>query len=87
MNKYIMDEKAQKWREQAQMYREVLEYIRELGEERDLSPDRQGEVRECMDGIMKEICGIYGLTMGKSEKGKREKIILFMELISVQQDI
>ena len=36
MNKYIMDEKAQKWREQAQMYREVLEYIRELGEERDL---------------------------------------------------
>ena len=55
------------------MYREVLEYIRELGEERDLSPDRQGEVRECMDGIAKEICGIYGLTMGKSEKGKREK--------------
>ena len=54
-------------------YREVLEYIRELGEERDLSPDRQGEVRECMDGIAKEICGIYGLTMGKSEKGKREK--------------
>ena len=40
---------------------------------RDLSPDRQGEVRECMDGIAKEICGIYGLTMGKSEKGKREK--------------
>lgn len=55
------------------MYREVLEYIHELGEERDLSPDRQGEVRECMDGIAKEICGIYGLTMGKSEKGKREK--------------
>lgn len=55
------------------MYREVLEYIRELGEERDLSPDRQGEIRECMDGIAKEICGIYGLTMGKSEKGKREK--------------
>lgn len=55
------------------MYREVLEYIRELGEERDLSPDRQGEVRECMDGIAKEICGIYGLTMGKSEKDKREK--------------
>lgn len=55
------------------MYREVLEYIRELGEERDLSPDKQGEVRECMDGIAKEICGIYGLTMGKSEKGKREK--------------
>lgn len=55
------------------MYREVLEYIRELGKERDLSPDRQGEVRECMDGIAKEICGIYGLTMGKSEKGKREK--------------
>lgn len=55
------------------MYREVLEYIRELGEERDLSPDRQGEVRECIDGIAKEICGIYGLTMGKSEKGKREK--------------
>ena len=55
------------------MYREVLEYSRELGEERDLSPDRQGEVRECMDGIAKEICGIYGLTMGKSEKGKREK--------------
>lgn len=55
------------------MYKEVLEYIRELGEERDLSPDRQGEVRECMDGIAKEICGIYGLTMGKSEKGKREK--------------
>lgn len=55
------------------MYREVFEYIRELGEERDLSPDRQGEVRECMDGIAKEICGIYGLTMGKSEKGKREK--------------
>lgn len=55
------------------MYREVLEYIRELGEERDLSPDRQGEVRECMDGIAKEICGIYGLTMEKSEKGKREK--------------
>lgn len=55
------------------MYREVLKYIRELGEERDLSPDRQGEVRECMDGIAKEICGIYGLTMGKSEKGKREK--------------
>ena len=55
------------------MYREVLEYIRELGEERDLSPDRQGEVRECMDGIAKEICGIYGLTMGKSEKVKREK--------------
>lgn len=55
------------------MYREVLEYIRELGEERELSPDRQGEVRECMDGIAKEICGIYGLTMGKSEKGKREK--------------
>lgn len=55
------------------MYREVLEYIRELGEERDLSPDRQGEVRECMDDIAKEICGIYGLTMGKSEKGKREK--------------
>ena len=55
------------------MYREVLEYIRELGEEIDLSPDRQGEVRECMDGIAKEICGIYGLTMGKSEKGKREK--------------
>ena len=26
-----------------------------------------------MDGIAKEICGIYGLTMGKSEKGKREK--------------
>lgn len=44
-----------------------------FGEERDLSPDRQGEVRECMDGIAKEICGIYGLTMGKSEKGKREK--------------
>ena len=59
MNKYIMDEKAQKWREQAQMYREVLEYIRELGEERDLSPDRQGEVRECMDGIAKEICGMF----------------------------
>ena len=38
-----------------------------------MSPDRQGEVRECMDGIAKEICGIYGLTMGKSEKGKREK--------------
>ena len=55
------------------MYREVLEYIRELGEERELSPDRQEEVRECMDGIAKEICGIYGLTMGKSEKGKREK--------------
>ena len=55
------------------MYREVLEYIRELGEERELSPDRQGEVRECMDGIAGEICGIYGLTVGKSEKGKREK--------------
>ena len=55
------------------MYREVLEYIRELGEERDLSPDRQGEVRECMDGIAKEICGIYGLTMGKSEKDKKKK--------------
>lgn len=55
------------------MYREVLKYIRELGEERELSPDRQGEVRECMDGIAGEICGIYGLTVGKSEKGKREK--------------
>lgn len=55
------------------MYREVLEYIRELGEERELSPDRQEEVRECMDGIAGEICGIYGLTVGKSEKGKREK--------------
>lgn len=55
------------------MYREVLKYIRELGEERELSPDRQGEVRECMDGIAGEICGIYGLIVGKSEKGKREK--------------
>lgn len=55
------------------MYKEVLDYIRELGEERELSPDRQGEVRECMDGIAGEICGIYGLTVGKSEKGKREK--------------
>ena len=55
------------------MIKKNQSYIRELGEERDLSPDRQGEVRECMDGIAKEICGIYGLTMGKSEKGKREK--------------
>ena len=54
------------------MYREVLEYIRELGEERDLSPDRQGEVREYMD-----------LLWGKVKRVKEKKIILFMELISV----
>jgi SpoVK/Ycf46/Vps4 family AAA+-type ATPase len=69
----MAEHEIRKWHQDNLFYREVLEYIRELGEERDLSPDRQGEVRECMDGIAKEICGIYGLTMGKSEKGKREK--------------
>lgn len=47
MNKYIMDEKAQKWRKQAQMYKEVLDYIRDLGKERALpEKDRQKKDRK-----------------------------------------
>lgn len=44
------------------MYKEVLDYIRDLGNQRALPEDRdrQEEVRECMNKISDEICRIYG---------------------------
>lgn len=47
------------------MYKEVLDYIRDLGKERalpekDRQKERQEEVCECMNMIADEICRIYG---------------------------
>lgn len=56
------------------MYKEVLDYIRDLGEESALSEDRQEEVCKCMNMIADEICriyGSYGFTWNKDKDGKK----------------
>lgn len=56
------------------MYKEVLDYIRDLGKESALSEDRQKEVCECMNMIADEICRRYGscgFTWNKDKDGKK----------------